>query len=293
MAIEGRMHSTPKGGFTLLEISMVLIIIGLLAGSILLGQELILLAQVRRQVTQIEQMNTAVNTFRGKFDCIPGDCPNAVELGLGVAGDPGDDGNGDGILNIDSSPLTPSVMIQDEIYSFWYHLGQANLIEQYPYVTAFPVLGVNSPPLKLPGMGYNGMAGGLWVEPRHEVEYTSTPGAPVVTVSPAWKLTANLGWNQAGGLYSGPIAFMLDSKIDDSLPESGIMISALGRIFEGCRNNACTTKVQHTRSTFRDFNSCIDDRNPNQPPQYSFDTRTEEVAGVQNGLCLPLIRAQF
>src|ERR1700753_450898 len=62
-----------RQGFTLIELSIVLVIIGLIVGGILVGQDLIKAAEVRAQISQIEKYNSAGNTFRGKFGGIPGD----------------------------------------------------------------------------------------------------------------------------------------------------------------------------------------------------------------------------
>src|SRR3984957_20998129 len=62
-----------RNGFTLIELSIVLVIIGLIVGGILVGQDLIKAAEVRAQLLQIEKYNSAVNTFRGKFGGLPGD----------------------------------------------------------------------------------------------------------------------------------------------------------------------------------------------------------------------------
>ena len=53
--------------FTLIEMSIVLVIIGLIVGGVLVGQDLIRAAYVRAQVSQIEKFNTALNTFYGKY----------------------------------------------------------------------------------------------------------------------------------------------------------------------------------------------------------------------------------
>src|ERR1700759_2898335 len=73
-------HARRKGeqGFTLIELSIVLVIIGLIVGGILVGQDLIKAAEVRAQISQIEKYNSAMNTFRAKFAAIPGDMPPAV-----------------------------------------------------------------------------------------------------------------------------------------------------------------------------------------------------------------------
>src|ERR1700722_15466804 len=67
------MKSEQTNGFTLIELSIVLVIIGLIVGGVLVGQDLIKAAEVRAQISQIEKYNTAVNTFYGKYQAIPGD----------------------------------------------------------------------------------------------------------------------------------------------------------------------------------------------------------------------------
>ena len=67
-----------EGGFTLVELAIVMIIIGLLIGGILKGQELINNARVSSSVTQIKGAEAAINTFRDKYAALPGDIANAA-----------------------------------------------------------------------------------------------------------------------------------------------------------------------------------------------------------------------
>jgi prepilin-type N-terminal cleavage/methylation domain-containing protein len=61
-----------RAGFTLIELSIVLVIIGLVVGGVLVGRDLICAAELRAQISQIEKYNTAVNTFYGKYGGLPG-----------------------------------------------------------------------------------------------------------------------------------------------------------------------------------------------------------------------------
>jgi prepilin-type N-terminal cleavage/methylation domain-containing protein len=72
----------PRGakGFTIIEMSIVLVIIGLLVGGVLVGRDLILVAEVQKTGTLIDQLNTAVNTFKDKYNCLPGDCATATNF---------------------------------------------------------------------------------------------------------------------------------------------------------------------------------------------------------------------
>ncbi|OIN87419.1 MAG: hypothetical protein AUJ12_01400 [Alphaproteobacteria bacterium CG1_02_46_17] len=63
-------------GFTLVELAIVMIIIGLLIGGILKGQELINNARVTAAVSQLKGIEAAINTFRDKYAAIPGDITN-------------------------------------------------------------------------------------------------------------------------------------------------------------------------------------------------------------------------
>jgi len=58
-------------GFTLIELSIVLVIIGLIVGGVLVGRDLISAASVRAQITQIEKYQQAVNAFRDKYGGVP------------------------------------------------------------------------------------------------------------------------------------------------------------------------------------------------------------------------------
>src|SRR5437879_2899141 len=71
-------------GFTLIELSIVLVIIGLIVGGVLVGQDLIKAAEIRATVAQIEKYNTAVNTFRNKYTGIPGDLLYATASSFGI-----------------------------------------------------------------------------------------------------------------------------------------------------------------------------------------------------------------
>ena len=79
--------------FSLVELSIVLVILGLLTGGVLTGQSLIKAAELRSVTTELNQWQTVVNTFKGKYFAIPGDMSNA-HLFWGSAGGSGfiDDG---------------------------------------------------------------------------------------------------------------------------------------------------------------------------------------------------------
>ena len=78
-----------KKGFTLVEIAIVLVIIGLLIGGILKGQQLIKQAKIKRLVKMSDEIRAAWNAFYDKYNMIPGDENNPTLP-------PGDTHNGNG-----------------------------------------------------------------------------------------------------------------------------------------------------------------------------------------------------
>ena len=64
---------TSSGGFTLIEMSIVLVIIGLIVGGVLVGQSLIRQTQINSIETQSASIGQALNTFRDKYGGVPGE----------------------------------------------------------------------------------------------------------------------------------------------------------------------------------------------------------------------------
>jgi prepilin-type N-terminal cleavage/methylation domain-containing protein len=79
-------NASLTAAFTLIELSIVLVIIGLVVGGVLVGQDLIRAAYLRAQIAQIDQYNQAVNTFYAKYQALPGDMnvPTATQFGFTV-----------------------------------------------------------------------------------------------------------------------------------------------------------------------------------------------------------------
>ena len=97
--------NTKQGGFTLVEIAIVLVIIGLLLGGILKGQELINNAKVRSVADRQNSLKAAWFGFIDRYNFIPGDSRRAAQLVPGA--NPRDDntGAGDGRLTLGESVL--------------------------------------------------------------------------------------------------------------------------------------------------------------------------------------------
>ncbi|MEY3218857.1 MAG: hypothetical protein RIT27_214 [Pseudomonadota bacterium] len=108
-------------GFTLIEISIVLVIIGLLLGGVLKGQELIENAKIKRMNNDFSGIASATYSYLDRYSAIPGDDKNAAtRWSTGTAAV---SGNGNGALSGDWDASD-----SDETKQFWDHLRRSNLI---------------------------------------------------------------------------------------------------------------------------------------------------------------------
>lgn len=122
-------HTKLQAGFTLVELSIVLVIIGLIVSSVLVGQDLVRQAELRSTVTQYEQFQAAVKTFNTKYNALPGDIQGATLYGW--TGDGGDSLNDAASTpNAGSDDLLEPIadghgvddIAADNLF-FWSHLG--------------------------------------------------------------------------------------------------------------------------------------------------------------------------
>jgi prepilin-type N-terminal cleavage/methylation domain-containing protein len=88
-------------GFTLVEIAIVLVIIGLLLGGVLKGQEMIENGRIKSVIGDMNGISAAYNSYLDRYHAIPGDETNAV-MGVGATGRGwlgNAAGNGNGVLD--------------------------------------------------------------------------------------------------------------------------------------------------------------------------------------------------
>jgi prepilin-type N-terminal cleavage/methylation domain-containing protein len=124
-----------QSGFTLVEIAIVLVIIGLLLGGILKGQELINSARVKNLANDFRVIPTYIYAYQDKFRSLPGDdCLAGTHVGLpAVDIAPCAAPSGNGVINGNWNSTTAT----DESYLFWQHVRLANLAAG-PTATADP-----------------------------------------------------------------------------------------------------------------------------------------------------------
>lgn len=125
-------------GFSLVELAMALLIIGLLVAAVLQGQELVKNAKVSRTISQANEYFRAVNAFENLYGGLPGDLADADNELPGCRENATcESGDGNGVINEDGGDgtdwlgwTTPSVAsLSSESVQFWKHLALAELID--------------------------------------------------------------------------------------------------------------------------------------------------------------------
>jgi prepilin-type N-terminal cleavage/methylation domain-containing protein len=179
-----------QSGFTLIEIAIVLVIIGLLLGGILKGQELINSARVKNLGTDFRNIPVFIYGYQDKFKALPGD-DNAVAAHVG--GTPATNGtHGNGVIE---GNWSDAVAADTEAILFWQHVRLAGLAPG-PTSTA----AADYAPM-------NAVGGRIGVQ--------STP--PITTMNSGTYFICS------GGI-SGQFAKQLDAQLDDGDTAAGSMM---------------------------------------------------------------------
>jgi len=129
---------TNQKGFTLVEIAIVLVIIGLLLGGILKGQEMITQAKIKNVIADFSGVSAAYYGYQDRYRAIPGDDSGATRWSGATAG------NGNGTV----AGLYNSTTANDESRLWWDHLRRAGFVagtgQQQPLNAVVGMLGVET-----------------------------------------------------------------------------------------------------------------------------------------------------
>ena len=121
------MQLTKQKGFTLVEIAIVLVIVGLLIGGVLKGQEMITNAKLKRVESDNAGLQAAIFSYQDRYLQLPGDDDAAVARFTVVL--PASDGDGDGTI---AGNWQAPVVGADETGFFWAHLRASGLVNGDP-----------------------------------------------------------------------------------------------------------------------------------------------------------------
>ena len=200
-------NNQKESGFTLVEISMGMIIIGLLIGGIFGGMALIENMKVNSTVQQIKKFESAALNFKQTYGYLPGDLANPTSVLSNCAAPCDLSGNQDGKVTSNGWNAWNALLSwNSEETAFWHHLAAANMVEGIiPDGGTGIVMGTHIPlsPFETGyGLTYNGIAG------------TGVRGSQIVLANSPY--TTALGGTTANDLViPGSAAQKLDEKIDN------------------------------------------------------------------------------
>lgn len=112
-------------GFTLIELAIVLVIIGLLLGGVLKGQELINSAKVKNMASDFRNIQVQIYSYQDKYKALPGD-DRAATTHVGTSTVTPTNGDGDGVIEGACCAGTGGIST-GEALQVWQHLRLANL----------------------------------------------------------------------------------------------------------------------------------------------------------------------
>lgn len=218
--------------FSLVELSIVLVVLGLLVGGILAGQSLIRASELRSVTTDFNRYSTAISAFRDRYFAVPGDFYDATRVwgrensnadcathsGAAVSANGACDGNDNG--HLDGGTAGGST----EYHQFWRQLTLAGLIEgNYDGLSGAAsalacARGIDCPAAKINGAVWDTYYyGTAW--PGDGQSYAGNYGNGHLI----------LGKNVSNGLSEQAIikpeeAWNIDQKMDDGAPGTGKLI---------------------------------------------------------------------
>ncbi len=183
-----------QNGFTLIEIAIVLVIVGLLLGGVLKGQELITAARVRNLATTLDGVKIAYLGFQDRFRVLPGDYAGT----LAAANIPGPTATL-GCTITDATCQNGKIELGESILA-WHQLSRSGFI-----TGSYDGTGATPSPLNNPTNPFSG-----YLQLIHDAVYSDASATPPIVFN-----------TKTGGSVPASILGEVDRKVDDGNPKTG------------------------------------------------------------------------
>lgn len=230
-------------GFTLIEMSIVIVIIGLLIGGVLVGQSLIRSAELQTVTTDMSQFQTAAKQFQDQYYALPGDFSTAQTVFGELDPTPATckttpsvtraTCNGDGDGRLETDPVG-----SNEWFRFWQQLLAAEMIEG----RFTGVAGSGGATHAVPGENVpnSEIGNGGWT--ARWIDNMALP-ANYFDGGMLYRHVLEFGNGTAAGLTNDPIltpgeALNIDTKLDDGRPATGNVIAYPAPVASNCTDAA-------------------------------------------------------
>jgi len=268
--------SSKKSAFSLIELSIVLIIIGLLVAGVTGGSALIKNAEMRSVITQSQGYQAGVSAFYAQYNYLPGDYAQAVAGSSvpAIATISAGAGSATSAQNSKIEYLTASVATNlSESVAAWDVLQKANFVEGLALttqaVTTAPTIATHIPAAKIKAAGWAfdhrysvgtalGLTGylsgganeGAAAAPANQnVLVLTGPISAAVAPATAAGTLVNGATNISTPALTGPDALSLDTKMDDGLANSGKVRGLNSAALTTCYAPSATLNVAYTTTS--------------------------------------------
>lgn len=298
-----------RNAFSLVELSIVLVILGLLVGGILSGKSLIEAASLKSQISQIDSYRVATMAFKDKYFYLPGDLINTTATSAGFTTRNGARGRGDGdglIEGINTAGTGgPGREMAGETALFWSDLSKAGLIAgSFTTADALPASSTPYSNISTPGLKDFYPTGKLsnsyvYVSALPGFSMTSSPSSAdrsrnYLFLSPLDQSTS-AGMYMTGALFTiAPMglkvsqAYGIDTKADDGNPLTGKVMALYTE--QGVSYWSSPAGYQLMANTYiptvASATACFDNNNTNTPPTYSM--AYQDGSAPACGLAFPI-----
>ncbi len=206
-------------GFTIIELAIVMVIIGLLVGGVLLGKDMIDAAHIQKQISQIDEIKLAHQTFKIKYNALAGDlCANAQAVGLACGNASGRRDNG-AIEDFQGNTTYIFGVAYEPMY-FFGHLADAGLIDKPPIPYTCGSTATFWDPTFTMFAPYLHPSGGMLAFTHTGTTWLYVGMATYPTAPCNFGIQAGLPYS-ANGVMTPQQAFAIDKKLDDGIPATG------------------------------------------------------------------------